>query len=68
MMMPRSTTTGMVARAMPIAAMLAGASGSVLSRTSPLSGFVSVQVIQQRRELQPAQVLVGRRPVKVGIG
>src|SRR5262249_20371961 len=38
---PRSTATGRVARAIPTAAMLHGAAGSVLSRTSPLSGFVS---------------------------
>src|SRR6516162_1324405 len=34
-------TTGIVASAMPQAAILAGALGSVLSRTSPLSGLVS---------------------------
>src|SRR5262249_9289839 len=34
-------TTGRLARARPTAAMLLGAAGSVLSRTSPLSGLVS---------------------------
>ena len=38
---PRSTTPGMVASAMPTAAMVTGAFGSVLSRTNPLSGLLS---------------------------
>jgi hypothetical protein len=36
---PRSTPTGYAARAKPTTAMLAGESGWVLSRTSPLAGF-----------------------------
>ena len=38
---PRSMTTGRLARARPTAAMLLGAAGSVLSRTSTLSGLIS---------------------------
>ena len=37
---PRSTMTGMLAKAIPIAAMLAGAVACVLSRTRPLSGLL----------------------------
>ena len=38
---PRSTPTGYAASAKPVAAILAGQSGAVLSITSPLTGFVS---------------------------
>ena len=41
MITPRLTIAGIVASARPTAAMLHGAAGSVLSRTSPLSGLVS---------------------------
>jgi hypothetical protein len=40
-MNPRSIPTGYAAKASPVAAMLAGQSGDVLSITSPLAGFVS---------------------------
>jgi hypothetical protein len=40
-MKPRSIATGYDARARPVAAMLAGQSGVVLSSTKPFFGFVS---------------------------
>ena len=62
---PRSTTAGIVASARPAAAMLHGASRSVLSRTRPLSGLVSWRSCQHCGPLKLGELRVRRQPAQV---